>query len=309
MTARRRRRSGSGPSATALIAWAGGARVIADHASNMALSSAQPSVSALVADRAGPLSGRLRGLAAGSLLACGSVLAVTVHAGDGSFGSPDAQPAPAEDKLPSHASPGVAPSVLEAKPAAPAPVPVHTAAASSEVGAGSSGGASTRGATVPGGFPTAVDRAASSASAHTPSASGASGTAADRAPAADPISRALAPVREAPARAVEAARSITAPVMSPPTSSGGALRQVIEPAQRLGPPVQQVALPVQRLAAPVQQAVAPVRQVTAPVQGLVPSVNAIAPLEDVSQPAMSMLPGSGLALDSGVSALSGLAGR
>jgi hypothetical protein len=106
-------------------------------------------------------------------------------------------------------------------------------------------------------------------------------------------------VSQAPAKAVEAARSVVAPVTSPSKSSGGAVQQVLAPAQRLSVPVQQVAAPVQRLSVPVQQ-------VAAPVQRLVPAAEAIAPLEDVSQPAMSMLPGSGLALDSGVSALSGL---
>jgi hypothetical protein len=271
----------------------------------MAISSAQPSVSALVADRAGQSSGRFRGLAAGSLLACGSVLAVTVHAGDGAFGPSEGQPAPAEDRLPSHAGPA-APSAIAATPAAPAPVPVHSAAASSPVGVGSADGALTHRAAVSSGAPTAVDTASPSQVVHGPSASGASDTPADRAPATDPISRALAPVSQAPAKAVEAARSVVAPVTSPSKSSGGAVQQVLAPAQRLSVPVQQVAAPVQRLSVPVQRLSVPVQQVAAPVQRLVPAAEAIAPLEDVSQPAMSMLPGSGLALDSGVSALSGL---
>jgi hypothetical protein len=77
MTARRRRKSGSGPAATALIAWVGGAQT-------------EPSSPASMID--GELSGRAHhgrailvgracGLAAGTLLACGSVLAGATHVG------------------------------------------------------------------------------------------------------------------------------------------------------------------------------------------------------------------------------------
>jgi hypothetical protein len=89
MTARRRRKSGSGPSATALIAWVGGARTgSADRAGTIG-----PVIDRAPEDRApgdqvaggrAIFLGRACGLAAGTLLACGSVLAGATHVGDGS---------------------------------------------------------------------------------------------------------------------------------------------------------------------------------------------------------------------------------
>lgn len=93
MTARRRRKSGSGPSATALIAWVGGTGFGTDHEgrtvpSGLAVSSGPSDLPASFADGPAhgrpPLGGKARGLAAGALLACGSVLAVAVHAADSS---------------------------------------------------------------------------------------------------------------------------------------------------------------------------------------------------------------------------------
>lgn len=83
MTARRRRKSGSGPSATALIAWVGGPRT----ALNDPAATPVPVVGSEAEDRiAGGraiLFGRACGLAAGTLLACGSVLVGATHVGDG----------------------------------------------------------------------------------------------------------------------------------------------------------------------------------------------------------------------------------
>lgn len=80
MTARRRRKSGSGPSATALIAWVGGAQRAAGAPAGTAVhawsSSRMPGGRAIFV-------GRAFGLAAGTVLACGSVLASAVHVGDG----------------------------------------------------------------------------------------------------------------------------------------------------------------------------------------------------------------------------------
>jgi hypothetical protein len=85
MTARRRRKSGSGPSATALIAWVGGAQV-APHASPGALAPPAPvQPYRRVPTSRAVLVGRACGLAAGTLLACGSVLASATHVGDGSL--------------------------------------------------------------------------------------------------------------------------------------------------------------------------------------------------------------------------------
>ncbi|MGH3871233.1 MAG: hypothetical protein ACRDSR_06880 [Pseudonocardiaceae bacterium] len=74
MTARRRRKVGSGPSATALIAWVGGAQAAAGVSGAPVWSSGRHAV----------LVGRALGLAAGTVLACGSVLASAVQVGDGS---------------------------------------------------------------------------------------------------------------------------------------------------------------------------------------------------------------------------------
>ena len=85
MTARRRRKSGSGPSATALIAWVGGSRTrMADDASTPASTTSRAAGDRLIGGRA-ILFGRACGLAAGTLLACGSVLVGATHVGDGSL--------------------------------------------------------------------------------------------------------------------------------------------------------------------------------------------------------------------------------
>lgn len=79
MTARRRRKSGSGPSATALIAWVAGEGAGAERGRV----SDAPTVPGFRTPPArSSFTARGRGLAAGALLACGSVLAVAVHAAD-----------------------------------------------------------------------------------------------------------------------------------------------------------------------------------------------------------------------------------
>jgi hypothetical protein len=90
MTARRRRKLGSGPSATALIAWVGGARTaIGAPAVAPVPMIGGASTDRTVSGRALFL-GRACGLAAGTLLACGSVLAGATHVGDGSVGGDSA---------------------------------------------------------------------------------------------------------------------------------------------------------------------------------------------------------------------------
>jgi hypothetical protein len=80
MTARRRRKTGSGPSATALIAWIGGAQPRVGEPASAPLSVADGGSGGRAI-----LAGRACGLAAGTLLACGSVLAGTPYVGDGSL--------------------------------------------------------------------------------------------------------------------------------------------------------------------------------------------------------------------------------
>lgn len=102
MTARRRRKSGSGPSAAALIAWVGGDQPVATGTGVHAWSS-----SWLPGGRA-VLVGRVCGLAAGTVLACGSLLASASHVGDGSLANEGASP------LPSH--PPAVPGAVSGNP-------------------------------------------------------------------------------------------------------------------------------------------------------------------------------------------------
>jgi hypothetical protein len=92
MTARRRRKSGSGPSATALIAWVGGDRTDlgAPALAPGSVVSGLP-INQVSGSRA-LLIGRACGLAAGTLLACGSVLVGATHVGEGSFAGDNAAP-------------------------------------------------------------------------------------------------------------------------------------------------------------------------------------------------------------------------
>ncbi|MGH3814880.1 MAG: hypothetical protein ACRDUV_20945 [Pseudonocardiaceae bacterium] len=85
MTARRRRKSGSGPSATALIAWVGGAQAAVGASAGTAVSGVHAWSSSRVPGGRAILVGRAFGLAAGTVLACGSVLASAIHVGDGSL--------------------------------------------------------------------------------------------------------------------------------------------------------------------------------------------------------------------------------
>lgn len=83
MTTRHHRKSGSGPSALALIAWVKSTEGGSDRlASNVW--SGVPHLAAQSADSRTLLVGRARGFAAATLLACGSVLAVAGHAADSS---------------------------------------------------------------------------------------------------------------------------------------------------------------------------------------------------------------------------------
>jgi hypothetical protein len=96
MTARRRRKSGSGPSATALIAWVGGARTgigapeVAPGSVLSSLPISRLSGGQMSGSRA-LLVGRACGLAAGTLLACGSVLVGATHVGESSLAGDNAR--------------------------------------------------------------------------------------------------------------------------------------------------------------------------------------------------------------------------
>lgn len=83
MTARRRRKLGSGPSATALIAWVGGAQTVAGAPTRAAVSGVHAWSSSRSLGGRAIVVGRAFGLAAGTVLACGSVLASAVQVDDG----------------------------------------------------------------------------------------------------------------------------------------------------------------------------------------------------------------------------------
>jgi hypothetical protein len=85
MTARRRRKSGSGPSATALIAWVGARQAAIDAPLNAPVAMIQGGHAPRMPRGRAVLVGRACGVAAGTLLACGSVLASATHVGDGSL--------------------------------------------------------------------------------------------------------------------------------------------------------------------------------------------------------------------------------
>lgn len=85
MTARRRRKSGSGPSATALIAWVGARQAAISTPMTAPVSVIYGGNTPRLPRSRAVLVGRACGVAAGTLLACGSVLASATHAGDGSL--------------------------------------------------------------------------------------------------------------------------------------------------------------------------------------------------------------------------------
>ncbi len=85
MTARRRRKSGSGPSATALIAWLGARQTAIGVPMIAPASVIHGGHTPRMPRSRAVLVGRACGVAAGTLLACGSVLASATHTGDGSL--------------------------------------------------------------------------------------------------------------------------------------------------------------------------------------------------------------------------------
>src|SRR5947199_1777985 len=138
MTARRRRKSGSGPSATALIAWVGGARTgLTDYAATPVPVTGGSAPEERVAGGRAILFGRACGLAAGTLLACGSVLAGATHVGDGSLAADSASllnPTPTTPGMTAGAPAELrADTPAEPAPAAPEPVRAQAVADPSPV--------------------------------------------------------------------------------------------------------------------------------------------------------------------------------
>ncbi|HEY6424203.1 MAG TPA: hypothetical protein VIY28_13325 [Pseudonocardiaceae bacterium] len=280
--ARRRRKSGSGPSAQALIAWVGGPRA-AGAAAGAGLSGMGAFPSSRVAGGRAILVGRACGLAAGTLLACGSVLVGAVHVGDGpvagdAFGS-GRLPGAADAAATPEGSGGSVPAGREV--AAPAAVSAQAFAAPD---------AATRSR------PTGVHRNSPASldvpaehSTPTPAAkrpwapSGQDGQAAPG--PVGPVSPVLDPAASGLARA------------TPPV--GGVLAPDAPQAKQSDPPVVDAAgtkTPLDEAAQPVAQVTQPVAQVTQPVAKVIqPVAKVIQPLEEATQPAMTML-GSSLPL-------------
>lgn len=256
MTVRRRRKSGSGPSATALIAWVGGAEVGTYHEGSAAYSGIPAPSAAAAIDSRPPLVGRARGLAVGTLLACGSVLAVAVHAADSS-----GPQEPGSSGL-FTAGPGVVSGGYGAKP-----LPVSSAAAPAVTSAQSVAKADVRPGLVHRNAPQSVDvpRAAAS-EPQRPAPLAMPG--ADRGPSLerDPVRRAVAPVAD--------------PVAQAPKTVAAAAEEMIAPKDRALTPTSS---PVQRVVPAAQDAVSPVGDVLTSVGDVV------APLQEGAQPAMAVL--------------------
>lgn len=255
MTARRRRKSGSGPSATALIAWVGGTGVGTDHEGSAAYSGIPAPSAAAAIDSRPPLAGRARGLAVGTLLACGSVLAVAVHAADSS--GPQ-EPGPSGLFT---AGPGAASGGYSATPRA-----LSSAAAPAITSAQSVARTDVRPESVHRNAPQSVDvpRAAPSEperpaplvmpGADRPSSEG------------DPVRRAVAPVAD--------------PVAQAPKTVVAAAEEVITSKDQASTPTSPL---VQQVVPAAQDAVSPVGDVLTSVGDVV------APLQEGAQPAMAML--------------------
>lgn len=260
MTARRRRKSGSGPSATALIAWVGGTEIGSDHTAGA--SGVYVPAPVVAADERSPLIGRARGLAAGTLLACGSVLAVSVHAADSS-GLQQVNGPGFIAIGPGAASGGQGATSPVARPAAPA-----VTGAQAFAGSAIPPGPVHR--NVP--LDVNVPRAALS---EVPAPLALGGPRQGRDAARGPVERAVAPVAQS---AAQAPRAIVGEVDA--VSEGFTpLRQELTPAGSLG-----------RLAVPATQDVpASVQEMLAPLDDMAPLDQVVAQFEAGTHPAMAML--------------------
>lgn len=262
MTARRRRKSGSGPSATALIAWVGGTGFGPDHAGR----ALPPGLSVADGPAHGrpPLVGKARGLAAGTLLACGSVLAVAVHAADNSG-------------LQKAASPGlvtVEPGGVSSGFAA-APAPAGTVSPPAVTSAQSFTGTQIRSGSIPRNVPRFVDvPRAAAAEPPRPAPLTMPGTGSGQQAPDDSVAGAIAPVTE--------------PVVQAPKTVVGAVGQMIAPQD----PDLVPGAGVGRVTSTdsLVETLAPA--VHAPLDDALPSLDdVVEPLQEGAQPAMTMLSG------------------
>lgn len=264
MTARRRRKSGSGPSAAALIAWVEAAGNETDRIGGPLPAGGHPASTVPAADGR-PLADRARGLAAGTLLACGSVLAVAVQAADSTSGHPESGHPGVVNVGPGGGSGGeVAPSLAVAEETATPPVPTT---AQAFTGTAIPAQPVRRNAPLALQVPSATSVDSGRHAGVTPA-----GTGHDQAPQSGPLERALTPPTPGPVATMA--------------------DQVIAPVDQVLAPVSQVVTPVASLvghvAAPVQQVTAPVGKVLAPVGALTAP-----PLQAVTRPALTILSPAG----------------
>ncbi len=134
MTARRRRKSGSGPSATALIAWVGARQTAIGAPMSAPVSVVHGGDTPGMPRNRAILVGRACGVAAGTLLACGSVLVSATQPGEGPLHgnnapSPYRTPVALGDSNPDGYRADVS---TERPPAAPELVSTQTVAESSQ---------------------------------------------------------------------------------------------------------------------------------------------------------------------------------
>lgn len=279
MTARRRRKSGSGPSATALIAWVGGARsALTDPAETPVSVIGSAAGDRIVGGRA-ILFGRACGLAAGTLLACGSVLVGATHVGDGSLAADSASLL-----NPTPITPGTtagdpaelgADAPVEPAPAAPDPVRAQAVADPSPVVAPRLGHVRRN-------TPVAVDMPVDAAARHpvtSPRPSNASPSARDRDPATP-----IAPI---------------SPVLDPATRDVGRVAPVGGILAPANPSVEsadtQTSTPLDEQASPRRDegtalgAVETVNSVVAPLDNAIQPVTKHPLIQPATQPAMAML--------------------
>lgn len=294
MTARRRRKSGSGPSATALIAWVGGARpgVTDGEATSVPVTGNAPS-GRTVGGRA-ILVGRACGLAAGTLLACGSVFVGATHAGDGPLATDSApvfNPIPAEPDATAD-TPGEFGSAMpgEAASAAPEAVSAQAATMPSPVVA-------PRGERVRRNAPASQAMSADGAqhSATTPQPGRSTGSGAGRTPAAPmaPISPVLDPATRGVGEVAPVGGVLMPAKPSPqradsqfaPTSDEQATRRRDKPINNTQlDPVQTL----NKVVSPLDDTVNPVLEPVAK-QPLGQAITRQPPIQPVTQPAMAML--------------------
>ncbi|MGH4011508.1 MAG: hypothetical protein ACRDTH_25645 [Pseudonocardiaceae bacterium] len=252
MTARRRRKLGSGPSATALIAWVGGAQTATGTPPGTAVSGVHAWSSSRLPGGRAIFVGRALGLAAGTVLACGSVLASAVNVGDGSLTREGAA-------LPSHTPAG--PAAVSGTPdgygatASAERVPAAPVAVSAQAFARTSSASPARPVRVHRNTPVSVD------------------VPAEQSPAPDtaqqpPWRSSAPPADHAPAGPI----APVSPVLDPAASGVGRVAPVdgvLEPAARRDE-----------------------RPAPSSLQAAVVATQAVAPLvEEATQPAMTMLGG------------------